>query len=622
MIGRANENQAVWRRIHRATGDEEHELVLFTHQENLAFLHEELMAISTPGNPKYGKHWTFEDIEKHIAAGNRARRAADWVCAHVEGARVVETTPRGEYVSAVATIAAWEKAFLAEFHHWISAHDNQTMMKSANYSLPEALSQDVSSIFGILDFAFSGQSQPPPLRNKEEKGRQLRGATVSEEKLNSVTPEVLTKFYDMPTNQGSVKTSQGVFASLGQTFSQSDLAEFQRIFGLPPNPVAHILGGHMNNTVSLEKPASCGEANLDVQYMTAVSRETPMTFFYDGARDAFLDFAWRVSQMRDPPRVLSISYGAPESWLNVNVMRAFDTEALKLGLMGVTIFVSSGDDGVSSHEARTNANDCGYEPSYPATSPYVTAVGATNEATWATPGQGEVVCQSNVMKGVITSGGGFSLVYGRPEWQTSAVDKYFETVRKEGKMPASGYNLAGRAYPDLALAGRDFEVVIGGRMYKVSGTSASSPSMAGIFALVNARRAEAGLPPVGFVNPALYSEKLQNMDGLFNDVTSGDNKCTANVEVCCKQGFYAANGWDPTTGFGSVNVEKLFKAFGIGDTSARVGRFSQSYANSSTVTATTTTEQLPPGIIAGTVRQGAASNLLLVALLSVMVFSH
>jgi hypothetical protein len=50
---------------------------------------------------------------------------------------------------------------------------------------------------------------------------------------------------------------------------------------------------------------------------------------------------------------------------------------MKLSLMGVTLVAASGDDGVAGAPARTDPFRCGYYPMFPASSPYVTAVGAT-----------------------------------------------------------------------------------------------------------------------------------------------------------------------------------------------------------------------------------------------------
>lgn len=85
----------------------------------------------------------------------------------------------------------------------------------------------------------------------------------------------------------------------------------------------------------------------------------------------------------------------------------------------------------------------------------------------------EVVCSSKT-GGVITSGGGFSTKFTAPSWQTAAIALYMSTVSTK---PVTGYVTNGRGYPDLSLAGYNYQVIIGGKTYSLSGTSASSPSL-------------------------------------------------------------------------------------------------------------------------------------------------
>lgn len=75
-------------------------------------------------------------------------------------------------------------------------------------------------------------------------------------------------------------------------------------------------------------------------------------------------------------------------------------------------------------------------------------------------------------------------------------------------------------------------------------------------ALVNSVRADAGNSTLGWLNPLLYSD----YSSFANDVTSGDNKCLAAGYGCCTQGFYAASGWDPATGLGSVDYAEFLLA--------------------------------------------------------------
>ena len=64
----------------------------------------------------------------------------------------------------------------------------------------------------------------------------------------------------------------------------------------------------------------------------------------------------------------------------------------------------------------------------------------------------------------------------------------------------------GRAYPDVAFMGHNFDIVVGGQTYEGSGTSASSPNFAGMMTLINGRRMKAGKSPIGFLNKILYGK--------------------------------------------------------------------------------------------------------------------
>ena len=175
-------------------------------------------------------------------------------------------------------------------------------------------------------------------------------------------------------------------------------------------------------------------------------------------------------------------------------------------------------------------------------------------------GTTEIACASDT-SGVITSGGGFSILHSQPSFQTKAVAQYFVNAAAAGQTPASGYNAAGRAFPDVSLAGSTYAVYIGGLLQGVSGTSASTPVMAGMLSNINAARIASGKGSVGWVNPALYT----NSSLFVNDITGGNNKCASTnpttLPICCTQGYYATTGWDPVTGLGSINYGKMVASF-------------------------------------------------------------
>lgn len=144
-----------------------------------------------------------------------------------------------------------------------------------------------------------------------------------------------------------------------------------------------------------------------------------------------------------------------------------------------------------------------------------------------------------------------------PEFQLATIRNYFWQLGFFGQ-PWVGFSLTGRGYPDVSLASANYIVALGGSFYPVSGTSASAPTFAGMVSLVNAHRVQSGKGPIGYLNAAIWSTAHL----WANDITSGDNNCVAgDCSICCPQGFKATKGWDPVTGFGTVNFPLFYNTF-------------------------------------------------------------
>ena len=201
---------------------------------------------------------------------------------------------------------------------------------------------------------------------------------------------------------------------------------------------------------------------------------------------------------------------------------------------------------------------------YPSASPYVTSVGATQLPSSSQPSgtcdaplsaadaASEVAASIRSGAGV-TSGGGFSLVSPRPAYQDAAVSAYLDSAT--GLPPAETFNGHGRAYPDVALNGHKYLIFESDGVTEVDGTSASAPAFAAMITLLNDELLSLGATPLGFLNPLLYHLQQASPD-VFNDIGSGDNRCTETT--CCSFGFDALEGgWDPVTGLGTVNFAAL-----------------------------------------------------------------
>jgi tripeptidyl-peptidase-1 len=226
---------------------------------------------------------------------------------------------------------------------------------------------------------------------------------------------------------------------------------------------------------------------------------------------------------------------------------------MKLGLQGVSVLFSSGDDGASGfgNMCCVNPGCAGgtvqdgtlggyFNPDFVASCPYVTAVGATQVNPGATVSDPESATDF--------SGGGFSNVFSMPDYQKDAVSRYLQQTTLP--FDSSLFHSAGRAYPDISANGQNIPIVINLEFVTVGGTSASSPIVASLFTLINNQLIAAGKPVIGFANPVLYAHPE-----AMNDIVSG------NAPACNTDGFGAVPGWDPITGLGTPDYVKLLDVF-------------------------------------------------------------
>jgi len=124
-----------------------------------------------------------------------------------------------------------------------------------------------------------------------------------------------------------------------------------------------------------------------------------------------------------------------------------------------------------------------------------------------------------------------------------------------------------RDVPDISLAASGqhdgYLMYVKGVLTSVGGTSASSPSFAGIVSILNQYLAANGAiskPGLGNINPALYN-LAKNTTGVFHDIVTGNNivPCAAGSKACVNGslGYDAGTGYDLATGLGSVDAFNL-----------------------------------------------------------------
>ena len=517
---------------------------------------ETLHKVSDPLSTSYGRHLSLAQLDALSSNREGAEAVAAWLA--LRGFAGVAPTANFHYVRATAT-----PAIIAES---LGEECLPTCVP------PAALAAHARTVATWAAARHGGDESRRSMRDKrqgERRGQRILGGGGGGGIYpgGNTTLSLLNRRYAIASNRvRNLGATQAVFA-IGDNFDPRDIAQYRADLGLPSDLPPITTAGA--NNFPFECPADpnlCLESSLDLEVISSIAQGGNTTFWKEDANEQGFFYEWlvHVAAEPNPPLVLSLSYDLLESdpryrdgW---DVQ--FNLEAAKLGVRGVSLVVASGDDGVAGYPARSNAELCGFHPSFPSSSPYVTSVGGTMGPEHLDPGASteEVACTSDG-GGLITSGGGFSNKWPTPSYQATAVAGFLRSGA--GALPpASLFNASGRAYPDVALLAHNYPTLVGGKYYQVSGTSASTPAFAALLTLLNDALLGAGRPPVGFVNPAIYHIAL-SAPTAFHDVTNGTNNCCAAIAdpICCEHGFDAQAGWDPVAGLGSVDFGKLKAAF-------------------------------------------------------------
>jgi len=351
------------------------------------------------------------------------------------------------------------------------------------------------------------------------------------------------------------------------------LTAFGQQFNVAVTPIAP------SRTIGFNDPTSPQlEATLDVQMVLGIAVGSTGWFWIEAGTTWLYGFANHYFTTSAVPQVSSISYGWNEedqceqgigygecTALGVNstgYVKRVNTEFQKIALRGLTLISASGDSGANG---RTDpfCTENHLNPPYPAASPYITSVGATqidqNSGVCKLPnppqGCSGQCCASGGYEEAVSynqahfaSGGGFSFVAPTPTHQKAAVAAY---LASGVSLPPSGYyNAQGRGFPDLAAFGSNVLISTQGTIEGVGGTSCSSPIVAGIVTLLNDYVITKTGKPLGFISPLLYKMAAAHPKA-FNDITTGDNICTEDGCSSSCYGFHCTKGWDPVTGLGS-----------------------------------------------------------------------
>jgi len=557
-----------------------------------------LADLQNPASPRYHQWLTPSQFAAQFGLSSAdLDKVKTWL--NSQGFTVTGVANGGQFISFTGTAAQAETAFGTSIHS-LSYDGVAHFANVTNTELPSAIAAVVKGVTGLNNFHFKSHAHMNALRPQ---------FTSSISGSHYIAPGDIYTIYGMSGLMKSGFDGTGVtIAVTGQVdINPVDITTFRTAAGLSTAnmPTTIHSGGDPGaaNNCSGATTRNCpvpnlddlAEASLDVEYSSAMAPGATI-LFVNGPDVLQNAMTYAIDNNLAP--IVTTSYGACEAAWGTTELAQLGALFRQAAAQGQTVIAASGDEGAADCDAGPSATQ-GLTVDFPASSPYVTALGGTqfNDGTgtggtqyWSNSEGGttnggsalayipEVVWSDISAGGFGGSGGGASLYFTKPAWQQGT------GVPNDGS----------RDIPDISMTASDthdqflycMNVATGvsctsgfraadTTVKVVGGTSVDSQIFGGMMALIEQKIGGR----VGNANPVIYALAnsasyytpgatiLTNSNVVFNDITSGDNKmpCTAGTPNCPRaggsMGYSATNGYDLATGWGSINLTNLANAW-------------------------------------------------------------
>jgi len=496
------------------------------------------------------------------ASTPQLKQVIRWLTEH--GFKIDEIAVNNRLVIFSGTAAQIEETFHTTIHRY-NINGEEHIANASNPQIPASVAGIVGGIVSLHDFRRTSEISSRRRLNSQP----LNGprAEYTAGSTHYLFPADLATIYNLKTlyTAGTNGTGASIAIAGRSNINVSDATTFRVTSGLPAN-VPTVLTPTTNPGLIA---GDQDEATLDVEWSGAVAPAAQVTLVVEAstATTDGVDLAAQYIVNHATASVVSVSYGTCELAMGAAEQAFYSSLWQQAASQGISVFVAAGDAGAAGCDIGDDAIGAGAGVNGLCSSPYSTCVGGTefNEGTdyaayWAAansngnasaisyiPEQVWNESGTNGGSGLWASGGGLSSVFAQPSWQ------------KGVGAALTAENIAGmRTVPDVAITAADHDGYViyeNGSYFVIAGTSASSPSFAGIMALVVQKQAVTGL---GSANPELYA-LAKTAHNPFHATPSGDNTVPGVT------GFTATGTtYNLATGLGSVDAAVLAAAWGEG----------------------------------------------------------
>ncbi len=431
-------------------------------------------SINDSSSVNYHKWLTAQQLgEEYGPAASDVAVVTKWLASH--GLTVNQVYPNGMTIDFSGTAAQVDSAFHASLHN-LSVNGEAHIANTQDPSIPTALVGVVSGVVSLNDFRPRAMHRNiHPSHIDPRSGTQTtQGVAVSSNggltpnytfasgssTYEAVVPGDLATIYNLNKLFSSGYSGQGQSITVIEdtnVYSVADWTTFRNVFGLSGYTSGSFTQVHPgSNCTNPGTNADDGEAILDAEWASAAAPSAAIVLA--SCADTRTTFGGLIALQNlvnssNPPKIISISYGESESENGATANAAYNSAYQSASAEGISVFVSSGDEGAASSDADASTATHGITVSGFASTPYNVAVGgtdfgdtatATNSTYWNTTNSAtfasaksyipEIPWNDSCASVLLANASGYSTSYGTSGFCNSATGKqsYLTTAAGSG----------------------------------------------------------------------------------------------------------------------------------------------------------------------------------------------
>lgn len=324
-------------------------------------------------------HWltAAEFGEQFAPASADIEKVTAWLGSHGFSVNVVY--PSGMVIDFTGTAAQVRGAFHTTIHRY-EVNGQEHIANASDPQIPAALAPVIEGVVSMHDF------RPHSLRAPHSNYTYTSGGVTEQ----ALVPADLATIYDFnPLFTAGVTGKGQTIAVIEDTnlYSTADWSTFRSTFGLTeyPGSLSTVHPAPASGRNNCGNPGIVagddGEAILDAEWASAAAPGAAIVVA--SCADTYTTFGGLIAIQNlisnpNPPQIMSISYGECEAENGASANAAYNTAFQQAAALGISVFVSAGDEGAASCDANLSGATHGIGVSAFASTPYNVAVGGTD----------------------------------------------------------------------------------------------------------------------------------------------------------------------------------------------------------------------------------------------------